>query len=250
MPQPILGIKGTAEYVEASGNGTVESPYIPTVYVANPGSGGGGGISSTVSITGTLPSFATTPTFNIGTAPNFTFTNTRFIADAGTNLNTSLLALESGGNLAGINNKLPSSLTVSNNRLLIDGSGITQPVSLTSELGYVMFRNTGLTNSPQAIKTTPGFIMGWNFINVNTVPVYVKFYNSTVANTTVATSTPLLTLFVPPGTTGVPGVFFQEAGLVPQEVFSTAITIACVTGLADNNSTAPATPIHVSVRYK
>lgn len=120
MPQPILGIKGTAEYVEASGNGTVESPYIPTVYVANPGSGGGGGISSTVSVTGTLPSFATRQTFDIGTAPNFTFTNTRFIADAGTNLNTSLLALESGGNLAGINSKLPSGLTVSNNRLLIN----------------------------------------------------------------------------------------------------------------------------------
>lgn len=110
MPQPILGIKGTAEYVEASGNGTVESPYIPTVYVANPGSGGGGGISSTVNITGTLPSFATTPTFNIGTAPNFTFTNTSFTANAGTDLNTSLLALESNGNLSGINTKLPSSL--------------------------------------------------------------------------------------------------------------------------------------------
>ena len=110
MPQPILGIKGTAEYVEASGSGTVESPYIPTVYVANPGSGGGGGISGTVSITGTLPSFATTQTFNIGTAPNLTFTNTSFTANAGTNLNTSLLALESGGNLAGINIKLPSSL--------------------------------------------------------------------------------------------------------------------------------------------
>ncbi len=129
MPQPILGIKGTAEYVEASGNGTVESPYIPTVYVVNPGSGGGGGISSTVSITGTLPSFATTPTFNIGTAPNFTFTNTRFIADAGTNLNTSLLTLESGGNLSGINSKLPSGLIVSNNRLQVNNPSRINVVS-------------------------------------------------------------------------------------------------------------------------
>lgn len=30
MPQPILGIKGTAEYVEASGDGSLENPYAPT----------------------------------------------------------------------------------------------------------------------------------------------------------------------------------------------------------------------------
>lgn len=85
-----------------------------------------------VNITGTLPAFAATPTVNIGTAPNLTFTNTSFTANAGTNLNTSALALESGGNLAGINTKLPSGLTVSSTRLLVDGSGVTQPVSLAS----------------------------------------------------------------------------------------------------------------------
>ncbi len=46
-------------------------------------------------------------------------------ANAGTNLNTSALALESGGNLAGINGKL----TTSANGLKVDGSGATQPVS-------------------------------------------------------------------------------------------------------------------------
>jgi hypothetical protein len=228
MPQPILGIKGTAEYIEASGNGTLESPYIPTVYVANPGSGGSGGISSTVSITGTLPGFATTPTFNIG---------------------TSLLAIESGGNLTNINAKIPSNLTVTANRLLTDGSQVTQPVSLSSQLGYLSQRYTALSNTPQAIKASPGFLMGWNFININTIPVYVKFYNSTVANTNISTSTPVLTLFIPPGSTSVPGVFFQEASLIPQEVFSTAITIACVTGLTAGNNTAPSTPIHASAMY-
>ena len=85
-----------------------------------------------VSLTGTLPAFASTPTFNIGTAPSLTFTNTSFTANAGTNLNTSALALESGGNLAGINTKLPSGLTVTATRLLVDGSGVTQPVSITT----------------------------------------------------------------------------------------------------------------------
>lgn len=67
----------------------------------------------TVGLTGTLPAFTTTPTFNIG---------------------TSLLALESGGNLAGINAKLPSNLTVTSNRLLVDNSGVTQPVSITAAI--------------------------------------------------------------------------------------------------------------------
>ena len=48
---------------------------------------------TSVGITGTLPAFAATPTFNIGTAPNLTFTNTAFTANAGTNLNTSALAI-------------------------------------------------------------------------------------------------------------------------------------------------------------
>lgn len=52
--------------------------------------------------------------------------------NAGTNLNTSLLALESGGNLASINTKIPSNLTVTATRLLVDGSGATQPISAVS----------------------------------------------------------------------------------------------------------------------
>lgn len=87
---------------------------------------------TSVGISGTLPGFTSTPTFNLGTAPSLTFTNTSFTANAGTNLNTSALALETGGNLAGINTKLPSGLTVTSTRLLVDGSGVTQPVSITT----------------------------------------------------------------------------------------------------------------------
>ena len=101
----------------------------------------GGSIGNTsFGISGTLPAFAATPTFNLGTlngaatAANQSteitalnqihsdliaplpagtnaigsITNTGFVANAGTNLNTSALALESGGNLASINTKTPS----------------------------------------------------------------------------------------------------------------------------------------------
>jgi hypothetical protein len=51
-------------------------------------------------------------------------------ANAGTNLNTSALNLES--TQSAINVKIPSNLTVTANRLQVDGSGVTQPVSASS----------------------------------------------------------------------------------------------------------------------
>lgn len=60
MAQPYIGSQGTTEYREALGGGTAASPYVPQFYLA------------------TLPAFAATPTFNLGTAPSLTFTNTAF----------------------------------------------------------------------------------------------------------------------------------------------------------------------------
>lgn len=86
--------------------------------------------------------------------------NTAFTANAGTNLNTSALALESGGNLAGINTKLPSNLTVTSTRLLVDGSGVTQPVSdgggtltVDAPVGTPVF--VRLSDGTSAIATLP-----------------------------------------------------------------------------------------------
>jgi hypothetical protein len=52
-----------------------------------------------------------------------------------------------------------------------------QTVSLASESGFTPIRNTALTNTAFAVKASAGSLMGWNFINVNPVAVYVKFYN-------------------------------------------------------------------------
>lgn len=217
---------------------------------------------------------------NVSNFPSFTgLTNAELRADpVPISLDISSLATASNqttanNTLSSIDGKLPSNLTVSSTRLLVDGSGVTQPVSgtitasqggtwnigaittlptitLTSESGYLTYRNTALSNNPSAVKATAGSVMGWNFINPNTVPVYVKFYNLTSGSVTVGTSAVVLTIMVPPGDGVTHGMFFQEPDLVPVEVFSTAISIVCVTGLADNSITAPSTPIHVSVRYK
>ena len=97
---------------------------------------------TSVGITGTLPAFAATPTFNIGTAPNLTITNTAFTANAGTNLNTSALALESGGNLAGINTKLPASLGA---KAPSASLSVTQAFAATSTLANVASSATSVS---------------------------------------------------------------------------------------------------------
>jgi hypothetical protein len=124
------------------------------------------------------------------------------------------------------------------------------PVSITTENGLLTYRNTALTNAAVAVKASAGSIRGWNFINVNTVAVYVKFYDIASASVTVGVSTIIRTVAIPAGSATNPAIFFLEAQPTSQEDFTTAISIACVTGLADNSSTAPSTAIHASVRYK
>jgi len=71
----------------------------------------GGSIANTsFGISGTLPAFAATPTVNLGTI-------------SGVSTETTLSAL---------NTKVPSNLTVTSTRLLVDPSGVTSPVSIAA----------------------------------------------------------------------------------------------------------------------
>ena len=63
MNQPVLGVRGTAEYVKATGEGTPDSPYIPIVQVEGGGTGGGG--TTTVDF-GTKITDATMPAGGVG----------------------------------------------------------------------------------------------------------------------------------------------------------------------------------------
>lgn len=68
MAQPILGIKGTAEYVEASGDGTPELPYTPTVCQASQKIDGAGFSNSGSSVID--PFFVQTPVVGAGVTYN------------------------------------------------------------------------------------------------------------------------------------------------------------------------------------
>lgn len=58
-------------------------------------------------------------------------------------------AQESGGNLASINSKIPSNLTVTSNRLLVDGSGVTLTVALPSGASTSANQTNGTQKSQQ-----------------------------------------------------------------------------------------------------
>lgn len=241
MNQPVLGVRGTAEYVKATGEGTAESPYIPTVQIE-------GGLNLTVSNASLEIANDTGGPIPISAA------NLPLPSGAATG------ALQTTGNtsLANIDTKIPALgqalaaactpvvLPVAQITALTPPTSVTinNPLTLAAESGYPMYRNPALTNTAVQVKASGGSVMGWNFINPNSVDVYVNFFNL-ASNVTVGTSPVLFKQFVP-----ARGVNFLEVGLIPQEVFSVGISIACVTGLADNSNTAPVTPIHASVRYK
>lgn len=105
-------------------------------------------------------------------------------------------------------------------------------------------RLTALTNVAQNIKSSQASLYGFNIINTNASVVYVKFYDVAAASVTV-------------GTTAVKHTIKLESNEskfilldTPIRYFTTAISCACVTGVADSDTTAPGTAIHVEGFYK
>jgi hypothetical protein len=124
-------------------------------------------------------------------------------------------------------------------------------LNLTFDSTAFTFRDTGLSNTAVAIKSAAGDILGWNFINPNTVPVYIKFYNVAAGSVVVGTTAPFAVLFVPKGDATSPGVVYEKVDVTSAAYkLSTAISVAVVTGLADNSTTAPATAIYSEVFYR
>jgi hypothetical protein len=98
--------------------------------------------------------------------------------------------------------------------------------------GLSIFRSLDLDETEEDVKTSAGQLYGYYFYNAAASLRYLKFYNATAANVTVGTTTPVLTIPVPPTTAG--HVEFSQG--IP---FSTAISAAVTTGLADNDTGAP-----------
>ena len=110
--------------------------------------------------------------------------------------------------------------------------------------GMSIFRSIDLDETEEDVKTSAGTLYGWFLYNKNAATLYLKFYNATAANTTVGTTTPIMTVPVPSGSAA--NVEFTN-GIT----FGTALCVAVTTGVADNDTGAPGTSDFVAnIFYK
>lgn len=103
--------------------------------------------------------------------------------------------------------------------------------------GLTIFRSLDLDETEEQVKGTAGQIYGGWVCNRSTAVLYLKFYNDTAANVVVGTTVPVLTVPIPGNATDDTMAILGLGG--HGIAFSTAITVAVTTGLADNDTGAP-----------
>lgn len=103
--------------------------------------------------------------------------------------------------------------------------------------GMTIFRSLDIDESEEEIKASAGQVFSISAFNTTAAPLFLKFYNLTAANTTVGSSTPVLT-FVVPGNADSDGAGFVWNNPIGF-VFGTAISVACTTAVADADTGAP-----------
>lgn len=103
--------------------------------------------------------------------------------------------------------------------------------------GLSIFRSIDIDETEEEVKATAGQLFTITAFNRTAAPLYLKFYNATAANVTVGTTTPVMT-FVVPANADSDGAGFIHATDIGY-AFGTAITVACTTAVADNDTGAP-----------
>lgn len=128
------------------------------------------------------------------------------------------------------------------NALKVDGSAVTQPVSVAATLnvnvkpattgGFTTFHLvSAATTNATNIKSSAGQVFGWYIYNSNAAARKVVFHNT--SGTPTAGASVFFSLVIPPSSGAN---VFTETGIA----FSSGIAITTVTGLADNDSAAVA----------
>lgn len=131
--------------------------------------------------------------------------------------------------------------------LQVNGSGAlyVQPVPNTSG-GLSIFRSIDIDETEEEAKGSAGMLYGCSVINdTASTKLYLKIYDGTAASVTVGTTTPVLTIPIPAGAVN------QHIQFPFGLAFANAITIAATTGIADNDTGAPAAnAVVVNCYYK
>ena len=99
--------------------------------------------------------------------------------------------------------------------------------------GLSVVQNLDIDETEDAIKASAGQLFGWYLYNDGATEVYVKFYDDTVANVTVGSTTPVMTLGIPAGSGAN---VLNGMGIA----FANAITVAATTAAAVADTGAPA----------
>jgi hypothetical protein len=122
-------------------------------------------------------------------------------------------------------------------RITLDRKLITSPYPHTAG-GLTIFRSIDLDETEEEIKATAGQLYSVWFSNMATATRFLKCYNATAANVSVGTTTPVITIALPGNSSDdISGALTGGGyGLA----FDTAITCAATTGIADNDTGAPA----------
>ena len=115
--------------------------------------------------------------------------------------------------------------------------------------GLSMFRSIDLDQTEEEVKGSAGQLYSVAAFNRTADPLYLKFYNAPIASVTVGTTTPVLTFAVPANADLDVGGFIwnNDIGFA----FSSGISVACTTGVADSDTGAPgANACIVNIGYK
>lgn len=123
-----------------------------------------------------------------------------------------------------------------------DGSATLIPADATNGMkvnpspatsgGLSIFRSLDLDETEEDVKTSAGQLFGYYLYNAAASARFVKVYNATAANVTVGSTTPVLTIPLPAGAAA--NVTFPYG-----VAFSTAISVAATTAVADADTGAP-----------
>jgi hypothetical protein len=108
------------------------------------------------------------------------------------------------------------------------------PNELQPYMVPIPFRSTATGNTAVAVKASAGKIYGFNIINPHSSSIYVKFYDIAAGSVNPASDKPTYTIMV-----SASGEDILRGLDVPFN-FETAISMRAVTGVADTDTTAPA----------
>jgi hypothetical protein len=123
--------------------------------------------------------------------------------------------------------------TNANGRATAANSSPVVPVAAASTAGAIVPNNT----TAVVVKGSAGTLFGAQIYGIGAAPAYLKIYNAATA--TCGSGTPVKRLMIPAAATAANGAG-SNVTFGPGLAMGTGITYCVTTGIADNDTTAPA----------